>query len=177
MHLLQLSKRRSVQPSSRSAFKPNIWKSICREFALFRPRHLPTPRLTLRTPKAFKEVLQRPKLQGACSGRNREFSQMWVQVACEALRSGHVLELRYDGYSRSVEVHAVENSVMRVWQVIGGSVSNEPVGWKLLRLPICRHRHKHQKQRQCDQFAFHAVIITEELGPNLARNGRPTPVG
>jgi YD repeat-containing protein len=59
---------------------------------------------------------------------------MWTQVACDALRSGHVLELRYDGYSRSVEVHAVgftkeDNPVMRVWQVSGGSVSNEPVGW------------------------------------------------
>ena len=64
---------------------------------------------------------------------------MSVHVACEALRSGHVLELRYDGYSRSVDVHAVgftkeDNPVMRVWQISGGSVSNEPVGWKLLRL-------------------------------------------
>lgn len=64
---------------------------------------------------------------------------MWVQTACDALRSGRVLQLRYDGYTRDVEVHAVgatkdSNDVMRVWQVAGGSVSNEPVGWKLLRL-------------------------------------------
>ena len=64
---------------------------------------------------------------------------MHVQVACEALRSGHVLELRYDGYSRLVEVHAVgftdeDDPVMSVWQVSGSSVSDEPVGWKLLRV-------------------------------------------
>jgi hypothetical protein len=56
---------------------------------------------------------------------------MSVHVACEALRSGHVFELRYDGYSRSVEVHAVgftkeDNPIMRVWQIGGGNVSNEP---------------------------------------------------
>ena len=64
---------------------------------------------------------------------------MLVQVACEALRSGHILELQYDGYVRLVEVHAVgftkdDNPIARVWQVSGGSVSNETVGWKLLRL-------------------------------------------
>jgi hypothetical protein len=64
---------------------------------------------------------------------------MWRSVASEALASGHVLELRYDGYIRRVEVHAVGitkdgNAIMRVWQVSGGSVSNERVGWKLLRL-------------------------------------------
>src|SRR5260370_10443558 len=64
---------------------------------------------------------------------------MWVQVACEALRSGHVLELRYDGYSRSVEVHAVgftkeDNAAMRVWQVSGGNASNKPVGREVLPL-------------------------------------------
>jgi hypothetical protein len=64
---------------------------------------------------------------------------MWTQTACAALPSGHVLRLRCDGYTRDVEVHAVgftedDNAVMRVWQVAGGSGSNEPVGWKLLPL-------------------------------------------
>jgi len=64
---------------------------------------------------------------------------MHWDTACRALHSGACLELRYDGYTRIVEVHAVGeskagNDVMRVWQVRGGSESNERVGWKLLRL-------------------------------------------
>jgi hypothetical protein len=64
---------------------------------------------------------------------------MLVQTACEALRSGHVLELQYDGYSRLVEVHAVgfteeDNPIMRVWQISGGIANEEPIGWKLLRV-------------------------------------------
>lgn len=56
-----------------------------------------------------------------------------------ALKSGLCLELRYDGFSRVVEVHAVGistagNPCMRVYQVSGGSVSNEPVGWKMMTL-------------------------------------------
>ena len=64
---------------------------------------------------------------------------MLVQTACAALRSGHVLELQYGDYSRLVEVHAVGfteevNPIMRVWQISGGIVNQEPIGWKLLRV-------------------------------------------
>jgi hypothetical protein len=55
------------------------------------------------------------------------------------LRKGECLNVVYDGYSRVVEVHAEgetkkRDQVVRVWQVRGGSASNEPMGWKLLRL-------------------------------------------
>lgn len=64
---------------------------------------------------------------------------MRASIACQALREGKCLELHYDGFVRIVEVHAVGRSqanhiVMRVWQVRGGSVGGEPIGWKLLRL-------------------------------------------
>ena len=64
---------------------------------------------------------------------------MWKPEACDALRQGKCLELRYDGFTRIVEVHSVGTSgdghdLMRVWQVRGGSVSNERTGWKLFRL-------------------------------------------
>ena len=56
-----------------------------------------------------------------------------------ALNSGVCLRLQYDGFQRIVEVHAVgistaNNPCMRVYQVRGGSVSNEPVGWKMMVL-------------------------------------------
>ena len=62
-----------------------------------------------------------------------------VQVFCDAIGAKRRLQLHYDGYTRIVEVHACGltkdgNSVARVWQVSGGSVTGEPVGWKLLRV-------------------------------------------
>lgn len=64
---------------------------------------------------------------------------MILNTPCEALRSGQCLELRYDGFVRVIEVHAVGftrdgNGIMRVWQVRGGSNSGERQGWKLMRL-------------------------------------------
>jgi hypothetical protein len=64
---------------------------------------------------------------------------MESQTACDALRERKRLQLRYNGLSRVVEVHAVGttragHAVMRAYQVRGGSLSNNPVGWKLMRL-------------------------------------------
>ena len=64
---------------------------------------------------------------------------MTHQTAIDALHGGVCLELQYDGYNRVVEVHAVGTSTagnpcMRVYQVSGGSVSGEPVGWKMMTL-------------------------------------------
>ena len=63
---------------------------------------------------------------------------MWIDTACEALRKAKVLNLRYDGFSRRLEVHAVGYTkagypVMRAWQIDGGS-KTERIGWKLMRL-------------------------------------------
>jgi hypothetical protein len=64
---------------------------------------------------------------------------MLIDTACKALREGKVLELRYEAYSRALEVHACGytkqgHAVLRGWQVGGGSKSGEKKGWKLLRL-------------------------------------------
>src|SRR6478609_8576300 len=66
-------------------------------------------------------------------------AQMHIAVACEVLTKKKRLQISYDGFIRVVEVHACGftkdgNAIMRVWQGRGGSVHNEPVGWKLLRL-------------------------------------------
>ncbi len=68
---------------------------------------------------------------------------MLNSVWCNALRAHNCLEVQYDGFSRVVEVHAVGVSkdgiaIARVWQIRGGSNSNEFTGWKLLRLDEAR---------------------------------------
>ena len=59
---------------------------------------------------------------------------MLIETACKAPREGKVLELRYDGYSRCLEVHACGytnkgHPVLRGWQVTGDAPSeNGPAG-------------------------------------------------
>jgi hypothetical protein len=76
---------------------------------------------------------------------------MRVELACEAMTEQRRLQLTYDGWSRTVEVHAVgltkqNRAVMRVWQTRGGGDGKELVGWKLLGLEeilsarICNRR-------------------------------------
>lgn len=64
---------------------------------------------------------------------------VFEKVAADAIKLGLCLTISYGRYTRLVEVHAVGvndlgHHIMSVWQVSGGSESNEPVGWKLLRL-------------------------------------------
>jgi hypothetical protein len=64
---------------------------------------------------------------------------MIVDTARTALEAGKVLELTYSGFSRCVEVHAIgiskkEEIIMVCWQLRGGSVTSEPVGWKMMKL-------------------------------------------
>jgi len=62
---------------------------------------------------------------------------MWYSAACDAIEQGKCLEIRYENFSRIVEIHRVGVSpcgghIISGWQ-IRGPVS-ERVGWKLLSL-------------------------------------------
>lgn len=68
---------------------------------------------------------------------------MLIETACRALREGKLLELRYNGYSRCVEVHACGytkqgHAIIRAWQVSGGGANGERAGWKLIQLDEAR---------------------------------------
>jgi hypothetical protein len=57
----------------------------------------------------------------------------------EAISQIVTIELRYSGYSRTVEPHAYGRDksgeeILRCFQVAGGSESGEGTGWKLLKV-------------------------------------------
>lgn len=57
----------------------------------------------------------------------------------QGIQKRQKLELRYSGYSRTVEPHAYGRDkdgeeILRCYQVSGGSVSGERVGWKILKV-------------------------------------------
>jgi hypothetical protein len=59
------------------------------------------------------------------------------QIIIDAIANKQLLDLRYSGYSRTVEPHAYgldKNGVekLRCFQVAGGSVSHDPIEWKIL---------------------------------------------
>lgn len=63
---------------------------------------------------------------------------MRIEIS-DAIEQRHLLELRYHGYSRTVEPHAYGrdkkgDEILRCYQTNGGSESGERVGWKLLKV-------------------------------------------
>jgi hypothetical protein len=90
-----------------------------------------------------------------------------------ALHAGVCLRLQYDGFDRVVEVHAVGistagNPCMRVWQVRGGSVSSEPVGWKMMTLDKAFTMHlteevSHAPRQGYAQNDRHMTVIHAQL--------------
>lgn len=68
-----------------------------------------------------------------------------------AIRNKEILELRYHGYSRIVEPHAYGvdkhgNEKLRCYQIAGGSVSNDPVDWKILKVAEIHSIHTTGRQ-------------------------------
>ncbi len=84
---------------------------------------------------------------------------MLIDIACQALRQCKVLELRYDGYGRCLEVHACGytkqgHAVLRGWQVSGGSKSGERQGWKLMRLDEASAAHLSDQASEAPRKGF-----------------------
>lgn len=64
-------------------------------------------------------------------------------VLAEAIAKQLLVELRYSGWSRTIEPHAYGvdakgDEKLRCWQVSGGSDSGEAAGWKLLNVSDIR---------------------------------------
>ncbi len=103
---------------------------------------------------------------------------MIIQVACEALRQGKVLELQYDGYSCSVEVHAcgyteLGHALARAWLVGGGATSGERPGWRLVKLDEAASAQITDQPSQAPRKGFKPddpamTRIVCEVSPRLA---------
>ncbi|MGO8044953.1 hypothetical protein ACC713_18790 [Rhizobium johnstonii] len=94
---------------------------------------------------------------------------------CDALVKGLCLELRYDGFSRVIEVHAVGttqdgNSIMRVWQVRGGSNGGERQGWKLMRLDEAFSTHVINEKSEAPRTGYKRG---DKLWPTYDAKSRP----
>jgi hypothetical protein len=64
---------------------------------------------------------------------------MMIGIACDALRKRKCLEVRYDGETRVVEVHAAGvkkdgTKAMYVWQLRNLAQIHIPAGWRLMDL-------------------------------------------
>lgn len=76
-----------------------------------------------------------------------------------ALQTGVRLRLQYDGFARTVEVHAVGistagNPCMRVFQTAGGSVSGEAIGWKMMTLDKSFSMHMTEEVAQSPRQGY-----------------------
>lgn len=81
----------------------------------------------------------------------------------DAISEKRMLELRYNGYLRTVEPHAYGrdkngDQVLRCFQINGGSDSGERVGWKLLKV--------------ADAYAVHVLDQAFQQRPEYKRNDK-----
>ncbi|WP_293460653.1 hypothetical protein [Phenylobacterium sp.] len=81
------------------------------------------------------------------------------EIARQALRQAKILELRYDGFSRDLDVHACGytkqgHAVLRGWQASGGSASGEREGRKLMRLDEASAAHVSDRPSQAPRKGF-----------------------
>lgn len=62
-----------------------------------------------------------------------------MNIMCKALANNKRIQFDYQGYPRTAEVHTIGVSkngeqVVRVYQVGGGSRSDESTGWKIMKI-------------------------------------------
>lgn len=85
------------------------------------------------------------------------------QDVIDAVGNLRVLELRYAGYTRTVEPHAYGRNksgdeILRCYQTGGGSQSGERAGWKLLKV--------------ADMYAIQKLKVVFRQRPDYKRNDK-----